>query len=148
MRYWLLVSAIFATGCGSVKRSAQTVTEETRSTSVQMREDSASKEAQSWQWHWDVDSAEERVHAVVQRRGDSALVVDVIRGTYRQRTERRAEAAKETTWQKEERAEDAQRQASYEARDKERERHAGWALYIGLAIVAFVGLMYYRIMKD
>lgn len=148
MRYIWIICAILLAGCRSTKHSAERTHSENHSVTVQAQRDSIASTARTWQWCMETDSSEERVHAVVHRIGDSALVLDVLRGTYRQRGVQQASEEGSASLREARSTEEHEQEARLDAKVTERERHATWSLYAGMAILLLLGMaFYYLIIK-
>ena len=145
MRYIWIICAILLAGCRSTKHSAERTHSENHSVTVQAQRDSIASTSRTWQWCMATDSSEERVHAVVHRLGDSALVVDVLRGTYRQRGVQQASEEDSASLREARSREVQEQEALLDAKVTERERQSKWSLYAGMVILLLLGMAFYNL---
>ena len=137
MRYIWIICAILLAGCRSTKHSAERTHSENHSVTVQAQRDSIASTARTWQWCME--------HAVVHRLDDSALVVDVLRGTYRQRGVQQASEEGSASLREARSREEHEQEARLDAKVTERERKANWSLYAGMAILLLLGMAFYNL---
>ena len=145
MRYIWIICAILLAGCRSTKHSAERTHSENHSVTVQAQRDSIASTSRTWKWCMETDSSEERVHAVVHRLGDSALVVDVLRGTYRQRGVQQASEEGSASLREARSREVQEQEALLDAKVTERERKANWSLYAGMVFLLLLGMAFYNL---